>query len=160
MRRIIPYPLLFVVLLIIWLLLNGFSAGQLVLGLIVSFIATRATGAMELPPVVIHSWSAVFTLAGRVIVDLVASNLAAIRLILSSRPTRRSGFVAMPLELRDRTGLAVLALIINFSPGTAWLEYDSGSGTALLHVLDFASEDMTMDLIRNRYEGPLREIFE
>lgn len=160
MRRVVPHPFLFIFLLIIWLLLNGFTPGQFVLGLLVALVATRATGALDLPRIVINSWSAVFTLAGRVVVDVVSSNIGAIRFILSFDKQRRSGFVAMPLELRDRTGLAVLALIVNVSPGTAWLEYDSGSGTALLHVLDFASEEMTMDLIRNRYEGPLREIFE
>lgn len=160
MTRVFPYPLLFAFLLVIWLLLNGFTPGHFVLGLGVAFIASQATSAMALPRIVIKNWPEVFRLMSRVSADFFSSSLAVIGLILSPSTRRKSGFVAMPLELRDRTGLTVLALIINLSPGTAWIEYDSDSGTALLHVLDFDSEEMTMDLIRRRYEGPLREIFE
>ena len=73
---------------------------------------------------------------------------------------RTAGFVAIPLELRDRTGLAVLSCIVTSTPGTAWAEYDSQSGVLLIHVLDLIEEQDWIDLIKTRYEATLQEIFE
>lgn len=159
MKRLIPYPLLFAGLLVMWLVLNGFTPGQFLLGLLVAFIATHATVALEPDKVTIHSWGAVVRLFFAVTVDIVQSNLAVLRLTILDRPARRAGFVVIPLELRDRTGLAVLALIINCAPGTAWLEYDSGSGAVLIHVLDHTSDAEMVAFVKSRYEKPLKEIF-
>ncbi len=73
---------------------------------------------------------------------------------------RVSGFVAIPLDLRDRTGLAVLSCIVTSTPGTAWVEYDPVSGILLIHVLDLVDKDEWVTLIKNRYEALLMEIFE
>jgi multicomponent K+:H+ antiporter subunit E len=70
------------------------------------------------------------------------------------------GFVAIPLDLRDRNGLAVLACIVTSTPGTAWVEYAADSGVLVIHVLDLVSEEEWVDLIKNRYESMLMEIFE
>ena len=37
---------------------------------------------------------------------------------------RVSGFMTIPLELRSPMGLAILALILTATPGTAWLDYN------------------------------------
>lgn len=160
MRRIIPYPFLFLALLGTWLLLTSFSAGQLVLGVIVATFATHAMTALEPPKVRIRSWLAVLRLLGRVTVDIVRSNIAVLRIILFDRAERRSDFVAVPLELRDRMGLALLGVIVTCAPGTAWLEYDTDSGIALIHVLDFTSNEAMIAIIKGRYETLLLEIFE
>ena len=46
------------------------------------------------------------------------------------------GFVQMPLELKSRHGLAVLALIITATPGTIWVEFDRARSILLVHILD------------------------
>ena len=71
-----------------------------------------------------------------------------------------SGFVVIPLDLHDRTGLAVLACIVTSTPGTAWIEYAPDSGVLLIHVLDLVDEAEWVALIKNRYEALLMEIFE
>ena len=70
-----------------------------------------------------------------------------------------SGFVSMPLELRDRAGLAILACILTAIPGSAWLEYDTRRGTVLIHVLDLVDEANWIETIKYRYERLLLEIF-
>ena len=64
------------------------------------------------------------------------------------------------LELKDPTALAVLAVILTSTPGTAWLEYNSSDGSLLMHVLDLVEEQEWTDLVKNRYERLLMEIFE
>jgi multicomponent K+:H+ antiporter subunit E len=68
--------------------------------------------------------------------------------------------MTIPLDLRDPTGLAVLAVIITSTPGTAWLDYNSARRTLLLHVFDLVDETAWLNLIKNRYEYLLLEIFE
>jgi multicomponent K+:H+ antiporter subunit E len=68
--------------------------------------------------------------------------------------------MTIPLDLRDPYGLAVLACIITATPGTAWIEYAADSGILVIHVLDLVSEEEWVDLIKDRYESLLMEIFE
>ncbi len=72
----------------------------------------------------------------------------------------RSGFVLIPLELKDPNGLAVLAMIVTFTPGTAWAQLSADNRVLLLHVLAIQSETNLVTFIKHHYERPLREIFE
>ena len=71
-----------------------------------------------------------------------------------------SGFVAIPLTITSRHGLAVLACIITSTPGTIWVSYDPIGNMLLIHVLDLVDEQTWIDTIQSRYERPLLEIFE
>ena len=62
--------------------------------------------------------------------------------------------------MQSRTGLALLACILTSTPGTAWMEYRADNGRLLVHVLDLVDEQEWIDLIKNRYERMLMEIFE
>jgi multicomponent K+:H+ antiporter subunit E len=95
-----------------------------------------------------------------VIVDIVRSNLAVARLILRRGNDVHSGFVAIPLTLTDRHGLAVLACIITSTPGTIWVSYDSNRNILLIHVLDLVDEQAAIEAIKQHYERPLLEIFQ
>ena len=93
--------------------------------------------------------------------DIVRSNIAVARIIVSGRSRAvTSGFVAVPLRLTDRYGLAVLACIITSTPGTIWVSYDSGHGILLIHVLDLVDEAAWIRTIGDRYERLLLEVFE
>ena len=160
MTRLLPYPLLAASLLLMWLLLNGFTLGHAVLGSVIAIAASRTMTALEPAKPRLRRWDRIPVLVGRVMADIMRSNLAVARLVLRPRSDRKSGFVTIPLDLRDRTGLAVLACIITSTPGTAWVEYRSGNGTLLIHVLDLVDEREWIDLIKTRYERILMEIFE
>jgi len=161
MSRVLPYPLLTAALLVMWLLLTSFSLGQFLLGGLVALTASRAMTALEPSKPRIRRWRVIPKLAGIVALDILRSNIAVLGIIIQGR--RRewvSGFVAIPLDLRDRTGLAVLSGIVTSTPGTAWVEYDPASDILLIHVLDLLDEDEWVALIKNRYESLLMEIFE
>ena len=59
----------------------------------------------------------------------------------------------------DPVPLALLAVILTATPGTAWMEYDREAGTLLLHVFDMIDEEEWCVLIRDRYEALLMEAF-
>lgn len=162
MNRLVPHPLLSLALVGMWLLLTRFSLGHLLLGTAIALVAGWAMGELHPSRPRIRRWDVALRLAVIVTWDILLSNIAVARLILTNGRggTRRPGFVRIPLELRDPTGLAVLAIIITATPGTAWIELDRESGVLLLHIFDLVNEDAQRDEIRKRYEAPLMEIFE
>lgn len=161
MTRWLPHPLLVASLLIMWLLLNGASLGHLILGTVIALGAARTMAALQPAKPRIKRWTSIVRLVGIVLVDIVRSNIAVGRIILHGQVRQTtSGFVTIPLALRDRTALAVLASVLTATPGTAWVEYRSRRGTLLLHVLDLVDEQDWIDLIKGRYEPLLQEIFE
>ena len=161
MSRVLPYPVLTAALVLMWMLLNSFSVGQFLLGAVVAAAASQAMTALQPAKPRLRRWQRIPWLVAIVLKDILQSNLAVVTIILKSRGQHRaSGFVAIPLELRDKTGLAVLACIITSTPGTAWIDYAADSGVLLIHVLDLSDEEEWIHLIKARYETPLREIFE
>lgn len=161
MSRVLPYPVLTAALLLMWLLLTSFTPGQFLLGTAVAVAASRATVALHPSKPRLRRWQLIPRLVGLVMLDILRSNAAVASIILHGRARDRvSGFVAIPLDLRDRTGLAVLACIITSTPGTAWIEYAPETGVLLIHVLDLVDEQEWVALVKNHYERLLMEIFE
>lgn len=160
MRRRLPYPLLALCLFVMWLLLTqSFSPGQVLLGAIVAFLATHAMAALRPERSGLGAPRAILKLAGIVAVDIIRSNFAVAAIVLFRREERVAGFVRLPLALRSRHGLTLLALIITATPGTIWVQFDRGRGILLVHVLDLVDEEEWVDLIKRRYEALLLEIF-
>lgn len=161
MTRLLPYPLLAAALLVVWLLLTqSFSPGQLLLGALVSLFATHAFAALRPPRTRAIRLRPALKLAGIVAVDILRSNLAVAAIVLFARRDRVSGFIQVPLEIKDRHGLAVLALIITATPGTLWVDLDRRDATLLIHVLDLVDEAEWVQLIKRRYERLLMKVFE
>lgn len=159
MTRLVPHPLLTLGLLLLWLVLTRFSLGHLVLGSVIALGAGLVFARLEpASPRRRRIWP-LLRLAGIVAVDIVRSNLAVAWLILSDGRNRRSGFVEIPLRLQDPGALALLALILTATPGTAWLEHDRATGVLLLHVFDLKDPEEWRALIRDRYEALLLEAF-
>lgn len=162
MNRILPYPVLAVGLLIMWLLLQqSLAFGQILLGLVVAMFACLATASLGLEKPKFRHPLKMLKLAGLVSVDVVRSNIAVCVLILKGRRgVERSGFLRVPLELTDKHGLAVLACIVTATPGSAWLEHDLTDSSVLIHVLDLVDEQEWIETIKSRYEKLLVEIFQ
>ena len=162
MNRWLPYPLLALALLAMWLLLTqSLSPGQIVLGGGIALLATHAMAALKPEKARIRSYRPIPRLFVTVSGDIIRSNIAVARIVLGrSQRKRVSGFVRVPLDMQNRYGLTILACIITATPGSAWLEYDAARGTVLIHVLDLVDEKAWIDTIRNRYERLLLEIFQ
>lgn len=159
--RVLPHPILSLALAATWVMLTGSTspaalAGAAVIGLLVPFVMK----ALEPDRSGVRAPLAIVKLLGRVLSDVVRSNVAVGLIILGGRRRARvSGFMVVPLEMRNRYGLAVLAIIITSTPGTLWVQYDAGAGRLLLHVLDLVDQDEWVRLIKQRYEALLMEIF-
>lgn len=159
MKRILAHPLLWLALFAMWLLLaRTLAPGQILLAGIVASIGSWAASAVETPRVRLRRPGLIATLVGRVVADIVQSNIAVLRLALGRREPR-SKFVTIPLELRDPNGLAVLACIITATPGSAWINYNARTDTVLVHVLDTEDAATWAADVKRTYEALLLEIF-
>jgi multicomponent K+:H+ antiporter subunit E len=162
MTRFLPFPVLTACLLVLWLLLNqALSPGHLLLGAATAVVAGWVLTALEPPRARIAKAGAAPRLLSLVLADVVRSNIAVARIILGLVGRERtSGFVNIPLELRDPYGLAALACIITATPGTLWVSFDPAMGILTIHVLDLIDESEWVRTIKGRYERLLRDIFE
>jgi multicomponent K+:H+ antiporter subunit E len=161
MSRLFPHPLLSVGVFVASILLSASLAPpSILLGLVMALAAPQVMRALRVDPVRVRAPGAIARLAGRVVVDVLRSNLAVGQILVGRRADRVSGFIRIPIDLKDRYGLAVLAIIITSTPGTLWVEYDRARGMLLMHVLDLVDEETWVRTIKDRYEALLMEIFE
>lgn len=155
-------PVLVVALAALWLLLNQTLApAHVVLGVILA--TALAWFASRLRPLHarVRRLDTAALLVLVVIADIVRSNYHVALVILGLTGGReiRSGFLRIPLELRDPHGLAMLAAIVTATPGTVWAGLSTGRDELTLHVLDLRDEDALIRSIKRRYEQPLIRIF-
>ena len=160
LSRLVPYPRLSAGLTLMWLLLNapltpGSALVALALGLLVPGVmrALRPKGVRRRPGTILR-------LLAIVLYDMLRSNIDVAKIILGlRRGERRTGFVSVPLDLREPIGLSVLSIILTGTPGTLWVQYDSHTGRLLMHILDHSEGDDWVRRVKDRYERPLMEIF-
>ncbi|MEJ5029187.1 Na+/H+ antiporter subunit E [Comamonas sp. MYb69] len=162
MKRLFPAPLLSVLLCLVWLLLNrSISPGQIILGVLFGLLIPVLTQGLRPRSVSIKKPLTIIRLGLRVAADSIRSNGAVLRLLLMPGSRKKpAGFVHVPLQLRDPNGLAVLAMIVCITPGTAWAEISRDRSILLLHVLEADDPQGVIDHIKAFYERPLMEIFE
>lgn len=162
MTRLVPFPVLTASFIVMWLLLTRFSLGHLILGTGVALVAGQAMSALQPSRPRLRRWDLIPRFIAIVMYDIIRSNIAVAQLVLTRgrHGQRHSGFVEIPIDLRDQTGLALLAIVITATPGTAWVQYDAASGRLLIHVFDLIDESGWITLVKSRYEHLLKEIFE
>lgn len=169
MKRWLPFPLLWLSLTAMWLVLNQtLWLGHVLLGAVLALLVCLVYGRLESPRAsraIGARRSRRAAVAARLLVDvtvdIVRSNMAVARIVLfPDATTRTAGFLDIPLELRNATALAALACIITATPGTAWARFDTDRAVLTLHILDLKDEAGWVRLIKGRYERRLQEIFE
>ena len=152
-----------VALVAIWLLLNGeLSVLSLAFGALLAVLLVRSIARLRpVRPRVRHLHVAI-PLIATLLVDIVLSNLEVARIVLGLVRKRqvRSGFVDIPLELRDPHALALLAVIVTSTPGTSWAGLAPDGSVLRLHMLDIADEGEWIRSFKQRYERRLMRIFQ
>lgn len=159
MTRVVPFPWASAGVLVLWLLLNqSLSLGHILLGVVAALIGGWVLAMLEAPKARVRRVGAICRLLFFVLTDIVRSNIAVARIILGVQRRWTSGFVEIPLELRNPYGLTALACIITSTPGTLWVDFDAASGTLTIHVLDLIDKSEWVRTIKGRYERLLLEI--
>lgn len=163
LKRLLPFPVMSAFLLLMWLLLNETLAfSHWLLGGLIAWgvpYATRQLQPMRAERV--RRPLLALRLLGVVLFDVCRSCYQVSKIILGGGYRRRdSGFMTVPLDIHAPHGLAVLAVILNSTPGTAWVELSEDRRLLMIHVLDLHDEQWWINTIKQRYEIPLKAIFE
>lgn len=161
-KALLPSPLLSAALFVLWVLLNEPpSSGSVFIGLVLAILAPKLTQSLRATPVRIRRPLSILRLMRKVTVDLLKSNLHVASVVLFKKGEDVvSGFVHIPLEIRDPNALALLAMIVNATPGTCWAEVSFDRTQLLIHMVEASEEPTVVYNIKNRYEKHLKEIFE
>jgi multicomponent K+:H+ antiporter subunit E len=147
----------------LWLLLQQTLApGQIVLGVALAMLLAWASSGLRPLRARLRRFDLAAVLVLVVLTEIIRSNINVARIVLGLVRDRevRSGFVQIPLELRDPHGLAALATIITATPGTVWAGLSPDESSLTLHILDLEDEQKWIRYIKDRFERPLMRIFE
>ena len=157
---LLPNPLLSLLLLLLWLLLNNSAtAGHILLGALLGVI---------IPLFSQRFWPERFTLArpalalrfaGRVLWDIVVANFAVARVVLGSKSAIRPVFVRVPLDMQLEIAVTMLASVISLTPGTVSADLDPERRYLLVHALSEDNPEALVRQIKSRYESIIKEIF-
>lgn len=162
--RLLPSPLLSALLFLAWLMLNeSASAGHLLLALGLALVLPWWSNRFRPERVRLRHGGTMLRLTGRVLADIVVSNVEVARRVLGPEAALRPVFVWVPLQLRSPHAMVTLAGIVTLTPGTLSSEITADRRHLLVHALhcpDAEAEAALVASIRERYEAPLKEIFE
>jgi multicomponent K+:H+ antiporter subunit E len=160
MRRLLPAPLMSLLLWLSWLMLNqSLSAGHLVLGAALALAIPWFSERLRPERARIARIELIIRLGLTVLRDIVTSNLEVARRVLGPEHAIRPRFVWVPLEIRDPHGIVALAGIITMTPGTLSAELSEDRRQLLVHAFNADDEAALIADIKTRYEAPLMEIF-
>lgn len=159
--KLIPHPLLTVLIVIVWILLNGVSWGAAVLGLFLGILVPKATSAFWPDRPVVNSPLTIVEYALIVLWDIVVANFQVAYLILFRRgDDLHSQFVTIPLDLKTPEAISALAGTITMTPGTVSATLSADGRALLVHCLETEDPEKTVAEIKARYETRLQRIFE
>lgn len=160
-RKVLPAPLTSCAVFALWLVLaRGTGASDVLLALAFAVCVPLLTSRLH-PEVRVRRPLVIARYLLTVGFDVVSSSFEVAWGVLRWRWRRPdSRFVVIPLELRDPVGLAALAMVTTVVPGTVWSELALDRSAMLLHVWDVGDERAFVARFKQRYEQPLREIFE
>lgn len=161
MNRILPNPLLSLILLVLWLLLvNDLSVGHLLLGTLLGWAVPLYTARFWPESVTVRRPVVLLRFVLVVLYDIVVANVTVARLILGATENLKPAFVVMPLEVRSETAISLLANTISLTPGTVSTFVSADRRCLVIHSLHTTDEETMIATIRERYERPLKEALE
>jgi multicomponent K+:H+ antiporter subunit E len=161
MRTFFPHPMLIAVLALVWVLLvNDFSLGAILSGLLLGIGIGRMTSPYWPQRLTIRNPLAILEYVAIVLWDIVVSNLQVAYLVLFRRgPSLKSQFVTVPLALESPEAIATLAATITMTPGTLSADLSADGRSLLVHCLETSDPAGTVANIKSRYERRLTRIF-
>ena len=161
LKTLLPHPLLTLLIVLMWILLSGFSVGSAAFGLLLGVAIPRLTSAYWPDRPRIGSPLTIVEYALIVLWDIVVANFQVAYLILFRRgDDLHSQFVTVPLDLRTPEAITALAGTITMTPGTVSASLSADGRALLVHCLETNDPEQTVAGIKSRYESRLQRIFE
>lgn len=160
LQRWLPHPLLSLVLVLLWMiLLNDFSAGGLLIALVLGIVIPIITSHFwpDRPPV--RAYGKALAFMALVAWDVIVANVQVAWLIVFRPADRlRVRWVAVPIELESPEAITILAATITMTPGTVSSDVSADGKCLLVHCLDAPDVIEAVGQMKTRYERRIKEI--
>jgi multicomponent K+:H+ antiporter subunit E len=157
--RLLPHPIVSTGLLLAWVLLNGASAGHVLLGAAIALAVPPLLGPLRTVRGPVRRPLLMLRFGLLVLWDIVVANVQVAVLILGPESRIRPGYVWIPLDIESSFGIATLAAVITMTPGTLSADVSADRSLLLVHCFHLEDAAATVATIKQRYEQPLREIY-
>jgi multicomponent Na+:H+ antiporter subunit E len=158
---------------IAWMVLNNsFTPADLAVGLIFGFVVLRLSWpVLSSEPFTPGRYFRFLTaqplrttlrwigFLGFGFVEIVKSNVAVTKAVLSPKLDLKPGIVAIPLELKSDEGITTLANLITLTPGTVTLDVSSDRKTLYIHAFDASDPDAIRRDTRESFERRVKELW-
>jgi multicomponent K+:H+ antiporter subunit E len=161
MRKILPHPMLSLLIVILWMLLvNKLALGSLVMAAILGIIIPLLTAPYWPGRPKLARPIEVWAYIGIVVWDVIVSSFVVAKVILFLRPDQiKSAFITVPIDLPTPEAITLLAGTITMTPGTVTADIASNGRALLIHSLHAPDPDAVRDEIKSRYEARIKRIF-
>src|SRR5690606_24220613 len=188
--RWLPRPALSLFMWVLWLLMvNDFSGGHVILGGVLAWLIPYLTqdfwpGSTKLHKpfalarfLMIVLWDIIvrkrasakglcskpFALARFLMIvlwDIIVANCILVVRVLGPTKNLRPAFMELPLDIKENFTITLLASTISLTPGTVSADLSMDGRTLLIHTIYVDDIEAAIADIKQRYEAPLKEIFE
>ena len=160
MTRLLPRPVLSVVIFLIWIALNNASSlAHFILGVMLAIALPICTQRFwPEPPSRIKLLPAI-RLFGVVLWDILIASIDVARLVLGPLDKIKPAFIEVPLDMQDPYVGTLLASIVSLTPGTVSIDIDRSRWVLQVHALNVEDAEALIQSVKLRYEQPLKEIF-
>lgn len=160
-RKWLPHSALSIFMWLLWLLMvNDLSAGHMLLGAFLAWLIPYMTQDFWPESMVLRKpWVAV-RFVFMVLWDIVTANAVLALRILGPEKKLHPAFMLLPLDIKEDFTITMLASTISLTPGTVSADLSVDRSTLLIHVLHVDDIESSIAELKQRYEAPLKEIFE
>jgi multicomponent K+:H+ antiporter subunit E len=160
-RLWLPHPALSLFMLLLWLfLVNDVSAGQFILGALLAWLIPFLTQAFWPESMTLRRPGVALKLMLLVLYDIIIANLVLVVRVLGPERKLQPAFMIVPLDIEQDFTITLLASAISLTPGTVSADLDMEGRYLLVHSLHVDDPEAAVGEIKQRYEAPLKEIFE
>ncbi len=154
---------LFIVLLLVWLAVAGFTPNELILGSIVSailaYILSDYVNASLSFKFITKAATFLILYIPLLTVELIKANIDVARRVLDPALPLNSGFVKIPTDIKSDVGKLTLANSITLTPGT--ISIDADDENVYIHWIDVKGKNSKeyQSHVSSGFEKVLRRIF-
>ncbi|WP_409525303.1 Na+/H+ antiporter subunit E [Nitrincola sp. MINF-07-Sa-05] len=159
--RWLPMPYHSILLFVTWLLLNNtIDNDHLVLGAFLAIVIPLLTAGLSKPQPAMHKPWLTIRHCFLVLGDIITANIEVAIQVMGPLGNINPAMVCVPLDLNAELPITLLASTVSLTPGTVSAEVSNCRGYLYVHVLNLKDEQELINTIKQRYEAPLKEIFE
>ncbi|MDQ0163906.1 Na+/H+ antiporter subunit E [Bacillus alveayuensis] len=143
----------------IWMFLqNDYSGSSFFIGYVLGLLIIFALRRFFPRRFYLYNVIAVIKLIFIFLKELVLSNIAVLKVILSPKLTMRPGIFALETELEKDWEITLLANLITLTPGTLVVDVSDDNKTLYIHAMDIDDVDQVRMDIKNSFEKAIKEV--